>query len=379
MLPRPSKRTVGQALCLWSLLCCAFAMPGTPPHATSQPTTRPGERANLPANGRFEQVNAKTGLPVGWTSQRPDNVKTTLSDDRLRRRVVEMTGDKKLMGGYGVDLLSGRIPCKANTYYRCTGYTRSDGPNMKVFVKGYARVTRRVEGKLETFDDQVYQTRKDIAPTEEWTPFSLDFHIVPSDVFSDHQHEIEYVRIKLWAYWPAGTCWFDDIRFVELDPLAASQQRDKRPVTHMDVPPRLLPSVEDDGAVDEADLWRAALNAFNDGRAAEAWPVVDELLSRAPENIDYHVLAARCLVKLEKLDLAEKQVSWLLAGQRKLEPWQRDWTLVVRGKLLWLRERRADAVACLEDVVRSAASEHARAAARQLLLDMRQTSQPSKP
>ena len=124
-------------------------------------------------------------------------------------------------GGYGVDLLSEKIPIKPNTRYRCTGVTRSDGPNMKVFVRGYGTVTRRVKGELKTFEDAVYTMRKDIPPTGDWTPFNLDFTIVPFNEFGAHQHRVEYVRIKLWAYWPAGTCWFDNLRFEEVGPLPA--------------------------------------------------------------------------------------------------------------------------------------------------------------
>jgi hypothetical protein len=181
---------------------------------TAHPTSRPASApANLLPNGDFEHADRAAKLPAGWTTEHPDHVRLVI-DPQGRGRVVEMTGDKKLMGGYGVDLLSGEIPVEPGRRYRCTGYTRSTGPNMKVFVRGFATVTRRVHGETQTFDDAVYTMRKDIGRTAEWQPFQLDFEIRPAAVASS-QYTVKYVRIKLWAYWPAGTCWFDDIRFEE--------------------------------------------------------------------------------------------------------------------------------------------------------------------
>jgi hypothetical protein len=143
------------------------------------------------------------------------------------------------MASYGVDLTGEQIPIKGNTRYRCTGLTRSSGPKMKVFIKGYATVTRSIRGEVHTFDDIVYQMRKDIDPSPDWQPFSLEFAIKPADVFSDFQHQVKYVRVRLWAYWPVGTCWFDDIRFEEIGPVPESARRHDEPVTHTDRPPRL--------------------------------------------------------------------------------------------------------------------------------------------
>jgi hypothetical protein len=196
----------------------------------AQPTSRPTSAPiNLVPSGDFEHAADGAELPAGWTTEHPDRVRLVDDSDHHRGRVVEMTGDKKLMASYGVDLLSGEIPVTPGRRYRCTGYTRSTGPNMKIFVRGFATVTRRVHGEVKVFDDAVYTMRKDIAPSAEWQPFQLDFEIRPAAVARGQQYAIKYVRIKLWAYWPVGTCWFDDIRFAEVDGPAAPRAGDAPP------------------------------------------------------------------------------------------------------------------------------------------------------
>ena len=188
-------------------ICWAVQSPLTQP--ASRPASAP---VNLVVNGDFERAESDGKLPAGWSTEHPAQVRL-VDDPHGRGRVVEMTGDKKLMASYGVDLLSGEIPVEPGKCYRCSGYTCSTGPRMKVFVRGFATVTRRSAGEVKTYDDAVYTMRKDVEPSAQWQPFQLDFEIRPAEVVRDQQHTIKYVRIKLWAYWPVGTCWFDDIRF----------------------------------------------------------------------------------------------------------------------------------------------------------------------
>lgn len=318
---------------------------------STRPTTAPAAAQppgrNMLSNGDFEICGEDGKLPAGWTTKHPENIRV-VDLGNAHGKVVELTGGRKLMASYGVDLTSAEIPVKPNTRYRCTGYTRSTRPNMKIFIKGYATVTRRVNGELKTFDDIVYQMRKDIAPTEDWQPFNLDFTISPTDVFSDFQHEVTYIRVRLWAFWPAGTCWLDDIRFEEVGPVPESERRHGEAVTHVGVPARLGeatqgPAKAEGGAFDEAQRWRDAVNAFRGGDYAKAAELAEQLIARAPHSGTYRVLAARASVELERWSDAERHARWLLeevdpvAGQktrpRQVESWQRDWARVVRAKV----------------------------------------------
>jgi hypothetical protein len=366
--------------------------------AGSQPASQPATK-NLVFNGDFETVDPSGTLPAGWTTTHPDNVRL-IDLGGWHGRVIEMTGGRKLMASYGVDLTSEKIPVKANTRYRCTGCTKSTGPNMKVFIKGYATVTRRVKGELKTFDDIVYQMRKDIQPSEEWQPFDLEFAITPAEVFSDFQHEVQYVRIRLWAFWPVGTCWFDEIAFEEVGSVPNSDRRHDDAVTHVGLPPRLGEAADDvaagyrttrahpeagtsstrpaaDAAFDEEQAWREAANALRTNEHAKAALLAEQLIARAPHKGVYRVLAARALIELERWEDADRHASWLLkeADQssnegtrvREVEPWQRDWARVVQAKVRLHAGRTDEARTILKQVAQASASPHAAAAAARLL------------
>ncbi|MFH1748689.1 MAG: hypothetical protein ABIG44_16770 [Planctomycetota bacterium] len=361
-------------LCLYVVCHLAAAEP-----PSSQPTSTPATQpANLLINGDFEQLDDRGELPAGWSTVHPANVRVA-DGGGWHGHVIEMTGDKKLMASYGVDLIGQPIPVKPNTRYCCTGYTRSTGPRMKVFVRGYATVTRRVDGELQTSQDPVYTMRKDIEPSADWRAFNLDFELLPADVFSDFQHHIEFVRIKLWAYWPVGTCWFDDLRFEEVGPIEPQRRRHDQPVTHMGIPPRLSTASQPTATnpaeeFNEEQVWHQAVNAFRASEHAQAARLAEQLTSRVPQKGAYHLLAARAAAALEQWDQAAKHANWLLdtdpSLQREIEPWQRDWAHVVRAQVLRQRGRLQQARAALEYAARPEASPHARAAARKLLAEL---------
>ena len=359
------------------LLCapaCAAASP-----ARQVPDSRP--TANLAPNGTFDQADPAGRLPAGWTTKHPDNVKR-VNVGGPRGWVIEMTGDKDLMATYGTDLVSPKIPVKPNTRYRCTGYTKSAGPKMIVFVKGYATITRRTKGRQETAEDVVYQMRKEIDPAPDWQPFNLDFEIRPTGEFSPFQHRIEYLRITLWAYWPEGTCWYDDIRFEEVGPAPPDQQVHSRPVTHLGVKPRLAetqpaatPSAGTRPDFDEQQAWLDATNAWQEERYEDALKLSLQLLAHDPGRADYRVLAARAAAQLGLWLEADQHAQWLLARSsptasqpsRQVEPWQQDWARIVHADVLLHTNRPEEARRILQDVSQTATSPHARAAAQHML------------
>lgn len=338
----------------------------------------PAQAADAPGdlvhNGSFEQLDAAGTLPDGWTTRHPDNVRVVDSGDG-RGRIVEMTGDEKLMGTYGAELLGRPIPIQPNTLYRCTGLTKSTGPNLKVFVKGYATVTRRENGKTNVFDDVVYQMREDIPGTPEWRPFQLDFDIKPVKVFSDFQHRVEYVRIMLWSLWPAGTCWYDNVRFEAAGPVPEAERRHAEAMTHTGEKASLGPAAEAPvPEPDEEDLWQAAVNAWKTDQFAVASSLAQRLVEFAPHKGSYRLLAARAALKREDWAEAEAQSQWLLDPSRRaaepppaVEGWEQDWARIVAAEVL--RHRGLDDASreMLQPVLATNASPHARQEAERLL------------
>jgi hypothetical protein len=388
--PKPAAFLVSPRRSSWRLLCLlavvlftvapAAAQDSQP--AGSQPASQPATK-NLVFNGDFETVDPSGTLPAGWTTTHPDNARV-VDLGGWHGHVIEMTGGKQLMASYGVDLTGEKIPVKANTRYRCTGCAKSTGPNMKAFIKGYATVPRRVKGELKTFDDIVYQMRKDIAPSADWQPFDLEFEITPAEVFSDFQHEVQYVRVRLWAFWPAGTCWFDEIEFEEVGPVPNSDRRHDDAVTHVGLPPRLGEAATEspetgDGVFDEEQTWREAANALRANEHAKAALLAEQLIAHAPHKGVYRVLAARALVELERWEDADRHASWLLeeAGEferrtpaREIESWQRDWAQVVHATVYLHTGRADEAHAILKRLLQADHSPHAGAAARKLLAEI---------
>lgn len=325
---------------------------------------------NLLRNGDFEKPDAAGKLPDGWTTKHAENVKLVDSGD-AHGRVVEMTGKADLMSTYGVDLLSDKIPIKANTRYAVTGFTKSKGPNFIVFVKGYATVKRSVDGKPEVLDDAVYQMRKEVHASKDWQPFHLDFDIEPVGYFSDFQHRVQYVRVMLWAYWPAGTGWYDDVRFEEVGPIPEGQRRHTDAVTHTGVAPRLGAKAHEPEkqGFDEEQATLDAVNAFRGGENAKALKLAQQLIAHSPDKASHRVLAARSAGRLQQWDEARRHAEWLLelAPGRELEPHQRDWARVVLAECDLRTGKSAEAKKRLEELSRTATSPHAKAEAQKLL------------
>jgi len=195
------------------------------------------------------------------------------------------------------------------------------------------------------------------------------------------------VRVRLWAFWPAGTCWFDDIRFQEPGPRPESGRRHKEAVTHVGLPPRLgkaatqpTKNVVADGGFDEEQTWRDAVNAFRTHDYEKAAQFAQRLLAYAPNKGTYHVLAARTSAELKRWEEAERHARWLLedVGQasgekttpREVESWQRDWAHVVLARVYQHTGRVDEARTTLQQLLQATPSPHARAAAERLLADI---------
>jgi hypothetical protein len=369
-------RSALAALAAWTFLSSAAATTSSTLPAT-QPATAPSTQpANLLFNGNFEILDpakpASAPWPQGWTTTHPAQVKL-VSAGPSHGWVVEMTGSEQLMGTYGTDLLSQPIEFKANTRYKVTGWTRSQGPKLIVFVKGYATVTRKVDGKDQTFDEPVYQMKKEIKPTANWQPFNLDFELRPTVTFSNFQHHVKYLRVLLWAYWPAGTCWYDDVRFEEVGPIPESEIRNAEAVTHVGTKPRLgvataeAPPASADtqpAAADDQDVFLDAANAFNDGNPRQAAELLGPLCKRHPEQGEYRVLLARALAKQSLWTQAAAEAQALL--DHPAEPWQRDWARVVLAEARWHAGDVPAARRLLDQVAATAESAPARQAAQAL-------------
>ncbi|MFA7237543.1 MAG: hypothetical protein WC058_11820 [Phycisphaeraceae bacterium] len=324
-------------------------------------------------NGRFERVD-DSGWPVGWTTKHEKNVKWVMVEGEPfheTMRAAAMSGEEGLMGTYGVDVLSDKVEIKPGRRYRVTGWARSDGPNQIVFVKGFGTVTRKIEGKEQQVDEVVYQMKKEIAPGNTWTRFSLEFEIKPAKIFTAHQAEVKYVRVLLWAYWPVGTCWYGDVKFFDVTPAdeKASAAPEHSPIFTGEKP-RL--SAEADKPADEKfdaeQAWIDAANAWGDGAFAKCAAVCGRLIVHEPGHVNGHLMLARALVKLERWDEAATEVTWLDSqGAAKIAAWQADYAKVTRGEISLHEGKTEEAKALMQAVIAHNESAGATAAAKAAL------------
>lgn len=184
---------------------------------------------NLVANGTFEAADpANPAKPLAW--ELPDglgvrwedapggggrairmdtSVPETAMVESWRAAGLSSTWDipepaqNAIAETYGLSYYSDAFPVVSGKTYRVTCRLRG-GVGAKVWVRGYGmfrgKMRRRYEAVLHG------ETREDA-----WTTNSLVFHP------TRQRPEVTEARVMLYAYYPPGVQWFDDIAVEEAD------------------------------------------------------------------------------------------------------------------------------------------------------------------
>ncbi len=232
----------------------------TPPRESVKPVIKPSPTPtpivvgpNLCKNGNFEQKNPKHGSPLFWqlcdgltTFYEKDakrgmllRIDTDVPKEEARERWLEMIAKgvdapaakpkSKSNNGYsaiggvdGVHFFSEPIPVKKGARYKAKISTRGKTAGIfftKIFIKGYGVVTkvrkiRQEDGSIkevtETEERQVYkwylacrnEERDSWETFEDWLPGPMP-------------RNVDHVKICIYAYWPLGDYYFDDVEFHE--------------------------------------------------------------------------------------------------------------------------------------------------------------------
>jgi hypothetical protein len=199
-------------------------------------TTRcPAQANSILPHGDFEQPDAidkarpagwdrVDGLGVQWT-QAPDAAhgKAVRMDTRLSERAMQAQwaktgltniwnipkpGNNAIAETYGLSLYSDAVPVKPGQAYRITfDYQGPDG-GAKVWVRGWGMFQGEKRKRWET-----YVTCHGKAGV--WTACSQVFH--PTQA----RPEVSEIKVMLFAYYPAGVYWFDNIR---IEPVAEPEK-----------------------------------------------------------------------------------------------------------------------------------------------------------
>jgi hypothetical protein len=191
----------------------------------------PARAGSVLPHGDFEQADARDparpagwdrvdGLGVQWTAA-PDaahgkaiRMDTRLSEQAMQAQWVK-TGLTNLWNipkpeknaiaeTYGLSLYSDPIPVKQGQAYRVTfDYLGPDGA-AKVWVRGWGQFQGEKRRRWET-----YVTCH--CKTGAWTSCAQVFHPTRA------RPEVTEMRVMLFAFYPAGVSWFDNVRLEPVD------------------------------------------------------------------------------------------------------------------------------------------------------------------
>ena len=122
-------------------------------------------------------------------------------------KCIQFDIPENIAATYGAAYYSDPISVKDGTVYRVSVRVRSDGPSVKVFLKHY-RLFPAGPGEKE---GQWRETRRAQLNCSggrkgEWQTYTMDFHPHRGD-----KYDPEVTKVELYAYWPKGVVYFDDV------------------------------------------------------------------------------------------------------------------------------------------------------------------------
>ena len=196
-------------------------------------TGRPAEE--LLANGDFETADAADparaagwdrvdGLGVQWiTSPGDAHGRAIRMDTRLSEQVMDAQwiktgltntwfipkpGPNAIAETYGLSLYSAAMPVKPGLAYRITFDFKGRSGGAKVWVRGYGMFQGEKRRRWETYINAH-------APPGGWGADTQVFH--PTKFRPD----VTEIKVMLFAFYPAGIYWFDNVRIEPVpDPAA---------------------------------------------------------------------------------------------------------------------------------------------------------------
>lgn len=133
------------------------------------------------------------------------------------KKPIAQTSYGTIGGNEGVMLDSEFIDCKPGQNYKLTADFKGDGKPF-VWIKGFQWHSKRNE-----FVDG-YQTRLEPSTHSktEWRTFSIGFNP------TGKSPKIQKFKVRLYAYWPNGLYYFDNVRVEEITPEEMVQLVEKR-------------------------------------------------------------------------------------------------------------------------------------------------------
>jgi hypothetical protein len=132
------------------------------------------------------------------------------------------SGYDAIGGNNGVPYYSEKFACKPNQAYKISFDFKGASGGAKVWVRGWKFLAGEERHRYDTFVN-CYVKGTD------WRHFEQAFHpgrrLGPKDKHTDTPEQkeknavyesMDYLRVMLYAYWPLGQYWFDNIKIEEI-------------------------------------------------------------------------------------------------------------------------------------------------------------------
>ena len=203
---------------------------------------------SLVAGGDFQTGSG--GVPNGWESRGGQhreplgNLVSWITEPNNSNRAIRFTFDKGVGDGYGVMYYSNPFPVDEGAKYRFQCRWRSNGPNVKVFIKCYdemesqytpgAQTASRTDraaahpGRADYVPEtaqlrECYRSQQNLyGPKNTWNVQTEDF--TPKHT----KYTPKWGKVMLYAYLGAGVVEFDDVVLKQIIPASPSESKKER-------------------------------------------------------------------------------------------------------------------------------------------------------
>ena len=178
------------------------------------------ERADPTAATRPLGWDQPDGLGIQWLTAPGDGhgkalrFDSAISEKRMvaQWKQVDITmwdipnaSDDVVGSTYGLSLYSQAFPIVADQAYKVVLDHRGVGGG-KVWVRGYVEKKGR--------QSRVYEAVAETPPSAEWRTITYVFHPTRAHAKAPGLAVATTMKVMLYAYWPAGESWFDNVRVV---------------------------------------------------------------------------------------------------------------------------------------------------------------------
>jgi len=175
---------------------------------------------NLCRNPGFEEGER---FPDAWRVLRSDCVPHVSWGEPPGRdgKCLRYDMPKAVAASQGIMTFSAPIPVEVGATYRLQGEVLTDRPTLISFTKGFAFVKGTED---EGFSWREAWRRKKTLEVEkgQWQPFTIDMHpgvdVIRKGEPMHVAHRLKFIRIGLYAYWPAGKVYWDNVVFKKVLP-----------------------------------------------------------------------------------------------------------------------------------------------------------------